>query len=131
MKTNFNFNNNNNIDNDIVLLYQSARNTNNYQDLHNLRVLAYNNNWLSQIETHYPIEVIKKTIGRKGCNFIKKTEQNNLLSIWYDSNSNVIEFWGNDYNNRLNAIFAIQNNLNRNLYYHNQKQINNQPSSMK
>lgn len=120
-----NFNNNytnnfeiTNFDN-IVNLYQNTRKSNNYQDKHNCRVIAYNNNWLTQLQVNYPDDVIKKTIGRKGCNFIKKTEQNNLLSIWYDSNTNVIEFWGNDYNNRFNAMVAIQNNLNRNLHYYN------------
>ena len=74
--------------------------------------------------SNFPLDVIKQTIGRKGHNFISKTEDNNLLSIWYDSGSNVIEFWGDNYNNRLKAMMQIQNNLNRNLNYYNKKQLN-------
>ena len=111
--------------NNIVELYQNTRNANNYQDLHNHRIMAYNNNWLTQMDSsNFPLDVIKQTIGRKGHNFISKTEDNKLLSIWYDSGSNVIEFWGDNYNNRLKAMIQIQNNLNRNLNNYNKKQIN-------
>ena len=130
----FKYNNNNNIQPEmsitptfnIVSLYQNTRNSNNYYDTHHCRILAYNNNWLTQMDSaNFPLDVIKQTIGKNGFNFKKKTEQNNLLSIWYDSNSNVIEFWGDNYNKRLNAMKSIQNNLNYNLNLYNQKLNNN------
>ena len=113
-----------NTTNNIVSLYQNTRNAQSISELNYSRVNAYNNNWITLMDTNgYPEKVIVKTIGRKGKNFINKTEKNNLLSIWYDCNSNVIEFWGDNYNNRLKAIKEIHNNLNQNLENYNKNHI--------
>ncbi len=104
---------------DIVSLYQYTRNLQNSDNnCDDTRNLAYNLGYYSQIDvSNFPKSVLKMTVGKKGHNFIKKTEQNNLLSIWWDSTSNIIEFWGNNYNHRLNAIKDIQYDLYHNLYY--------------
>ena len=111
---------------DIVSLYHHSRNSNTYQELHDSRITAYNNNWITLFDaSNYPTPVLKKTIGKKGKNFIYKTEKNNLLSIWYDLQTNVIEFWGDNYKNRITAMTQIQTNLNKNLQDYNKKQVNN------
>ena len=63
----------------------------------------------------FPSEVIKMTVGKNGCNFIAKTEKNNIYAIWWDSYANVIEFWGGSEQNRNNARVQILKNIDINL----------------
>ena len=91
-----------------------------FRNLHNQRINAYNNNWLTLLKTNnYPHEVVLKTLGKNGLNFKTQIKKNNLFNIYYDPNSKVIEFWGLNENNRITAIHNIMYILKINLLNYN------------
>ena len=105
----------------INLIYQNARNNQKNEEIINKAIQF---NMYSELDTQeIPNEVIRMTIGYKGCNFIKKTENNNLFSIWFNNERNVIEFWGLNYVQRQKALNQINTNLLNNLKNYKKKII--------
>ena len=93
----------------ISQVYKNARN--NQSDLKTIQFAIYSNIYSELSILNISDAVIKMTVGREGCNFIKKTETNNLYSIWCNKERNVIEFWGNDPYKRQIAMSQILNNI--------------------
>mgnify|MGYP001465685959 FL=1 len=93
----------------IQQIYKKVRE--NQTDLVTIQSAIYHNLYSELSTLNIPNEVISMTVGKEGCNFIKKTEANNLFSIWCNRERNVIEFWGVNPINRQRAMGAILNNL--------------------
>lgn len=93
----------------IQQIYQKYRE--NQTDLTILQSAIYHNLYSELSIKNIPNEVISMTVGKEGCNFINKTEKNNLFSIWCNKDREVIEFWGMNPVNRQRAMGAILNNL--------------------
>lgn len=105
-------------------LYMNARQAvakKDYGEANKFKNFAYQQYEYCEISVkEFPSEVIKMTVGKNGCNFIAKTEKNNIYAIWWDSFANVIEFWGGSEHDRNNARSQILKNIDINLdLYHN------------
>ena len=103
----------------IEQLYMNVRQAThkkNYQEANKFKQMAYQQQEYFEISVkEFPREVIKMTVGKNGCNFISKTEKNDIFAIWWDSYANIIEFWGGPVSNMQNAKVQILKNIDLNL----------------
>ena len=97
---------------------QMAMEQRNYEEANRIRNFAYENGLYKDINTAgYSKRIILMTIGQKGINFKKITENNNLYSIWYNMEQDIIEFWG-ETSNILKAQKYLLTNIDKNVYLH-------------
>ena len=103
----------------ILQLYMNTRQAvakKDYVEANKFKNFAYQQREYCEISVkEIPSEVIKMTVGKNGCNFIAKTEKNNIYAIWWDSYANVIEFWGGNEQDINNAKVQILKNIDMNL----------------
>jgi len=64
-----------------------------------------------------PKKVLFMTVGKNGINFKKITERNNLFSIWYSVQENLIELWGEQQNIQ-RTIRQLSQNIDKNMFLH-------------
>ena len=69
-------------------------------------------------------ELMKKLIGHKGYNFISATEKSGIDKIWHNKATNIIEFTGGTYKQRVKAIKMLDKKLK---YYTRGRKMKNMP----